>query len=177
MDFSILYAIQNLRCDALDSIILFITNIAGSYGQIWPIIGAVLCVFKKTRKCGAAMLLFYGLVFVIGQYGLKDLIARARPCHIDETVELLIKRPSSYSCPSTHSAWAFAAAVSILLNHKKWGICALIAALVIAFSRLYLFVHFPSDVLIGAVLGALCAFAAVKLIDISIRKLANRPKA
>ena len=177
MEFSILYAIQHLRCDAMDAIILFVTKFAGSYGQLWPIIGAVLCVFKKTRKCGAAMLLSYGLVFVVGQYGLKDWIARARPCHIDEAVELLVSRPSSYSCPSTHSAWSFAAAVSVLMNHKKWGWVTLIAAVVIAFSRLYLFVHFPSDVLFGALLGAVCAFAAVKLISLVIRKLSNRKTA
>lgn len=169
MEFSILYAIQNIRNPALDSIILAITNIMGSYGQIWLIIGIVLCIFKKTRSCGAAVLISYALVFLVGQCGLKDLIARARPCHLDETVELLVKRPSSFSCPSTHSAWAFAAATSILLYFRKTGIGVMVVAALIGFSRMYLFVHFPTDVLFGAVLGIVLALVTVK-----IQKLVNK---
>ena len=174
MDFSILYAMQNLRCALLDSFILGVTNIAGSYGQIWPVIAVLLLFFRKTRKCGFAMLLSYAIVFIIGQYGLKDLIARPRPCHIDETVELLIKRPSSYSCPSTHSAWAFAAASSVFMYSKKFGVLVGIAAVIIAFSRLYLFVHFPTDVLFGAVIGILSGLAAYKLVELISGKLSSK---
>ena len=170
MEFSILYAIQNLHCDWLDDVILTITNLMGNYGQIWLIVAAVLLLFKTTRKTGLCVLLSYGLVFVIGQYVLKDLIARARPCHIDETVQLLISRPSSYSCPSTHTGWAFAAAFSIFLNHRKTdkiaGIVAIFAAAVIGFSRMYLFVHFPTDVLFGIVLGIMAALGAYALLNI-----------
>lgn len=162
MEFSILYAIQNMRNSVLDDLILLLTNIMGSYGQIWLIVGVALCIFKKTRSCGVAVLISYALVFIVGQFGLKDLIARARPCHLDETVELLVKRPSSFSCPSTHSAWAFAAATSIFLYFKKPGIAVMIVAVIIAFSRLYLFVHFPTDVLFGAVIGIVLAFITVK---------------
>lgn len=172
MEFSILYAIQNLRCDWLDSFILTVTNIMGSYGQCWLVVAALLLCFRRTRKAGLAVLLSYVLVFLVGQYGLKDLIARPRPCHIDETVALLISRPGSYSCPSTHSAWAFGAATAIFMHHKKLGIAALAAAVLIGFSRMYLFVHFPTDVLFGAVLGAACAFAAVKLTELMKKKIA-----
>ena len=165
MDFSILYMLQGIRCGWLDQLMLVITKLAGDYGQIWAVTGAVLCLFKKTRKCGIEMLISYGLVYLIGQYGLKDLIARPRPCHIDQTVELLVKRPSSYSCPSTHSAWAAAGAAVIFMNHRKAGIMVSILAALICFSRLYLFVHFPSDVLCGIVLGILCAIAAVKAVN------------
>ena len=96
MDFSILYAIQTLRGPVMDALILGLTNIMGSYGQIWLVVGVALCLFPKTRRCGVAVLLSYGLVFLVGQYDLKDLIARPRPCHLDQTVELLLKRPSSY---------------------------------------------------------------------------------
>ena len=124
MDFSILYAIQTLRGPVMDALILGLTNIMGSYGQIWLVVGVALCLFPKTRRCGVAVLLSYGLVFLVGQYGLKDLIARPRPCHLDQTVELLVKRPSSYSCPSTHTAWAFAAAASVWMYFKKPGATA-----------------------------------------------------
>ena len=78
MDFSILYAIQTLRGPVMDALILGLTNIMGSYGQIWLVVGVALCLFPKTRRCGVAVLLSYGLVFLVGQYGLKDLIARPR---------------------------------------------------------------------------------------------------
>ena len=107
------------------------------------------------------VLLSYGLVFLVGQYGLKDLIARPRPCHLDQTVELLVKRPSSYSCPSTHTAWAFAAAASVWMYFKKPGAVLLAVAALIGFSRMYLFMHFPTDVLFGAVLGAALAVLTV----------------
>ena len=165
MDFSILYAIQGIRTDGLDRFIQALTKVAGSYGQIWLILAAILCVFPRTRRGGICVFLAYALTFVAGQMVLKDLIARPRPCHIDETVQLLVSRPSSYSCPSTHTAWSFAAATAIVLNNKALGIAAFVPAVLIAFSRLYLFVHFPTDVLLGAALGALmgvCANAAVR---------------
>ena len=176
MDFSILYAIQNLHCDWLNSFILGLTKVMGSYGECWLVVAALLLCFRKTRKTGIAVLLSYGLVFIIGQYGLKDLIARPRPCHLDETVELLIKRPSSYSCPSTHAAWAFGAATAIFMNHKKWGIAAIAAAALIGFSRLYLFVHFPTDVLFGAVMGVICGYAGVKLTSLMQKKISPLAK-
>lgn len=171
MDFSILYAIQGMRSPALDGFILTLTDIMGSYGQIWLVVGAVLCLFKKTRRCGAAVLVSYALVFLVGQFGLKDWIARPRPCHLDESVALLVKRPSSYSCPSTHTAWAFAAATSILMYFRRPGIAVMLTAALIGFSRLYLFVHFPTDVLFGAVLGVALALATVKAQRLAMAKL------
>ena len=151
MEFSFLYAIP--RTAVLDSFFLAVTKIAGSYGQLWVIVAAVLLVFKKTRKAGVAVLLAYAAVFLIGQYGLKNLVSRPRPCQIDLDFALLVDRPSSSSFPSTHSAWAFGAATAVFMQHKKSGIAAFIAAALIAFSRMYLFLHFPTDVLAGIVLG------------------------
>ena len=165
MDFDILYALQNLRCEFLDKFILALTWLVGDYGQLWAVVGAVMLFFKKTRKCGIVVLVSYALVFLGGQYVLKDLIARERPCVIDQTVELIVARKTSYSCPSTHTAWAFAAATSIFLRFKKWGIALFAVAAVIGFSRLYLFMHFPTDVLFGAVLGAAFAIGTHYLVN------------
>ena len=151
MEFSFLYAIP--RTAALDSFFLTVTKIAGSYGQLWVIIAAVLLIFKKTRKAGAAVLLAYAAVFLTGQFGLKNLVSRPRPCQIDLDFALLVDRPSSSSFPSTHSAWAFGAATAIFMQHRKPGIAALVVAALIAFSRMYLFLHFPTDVLAGIALG------------------------
>ena len=153
IDFSILYAIQNIRTSFLDKMFVVITSVPGNYGQMWIVIGIILLIFRRTRKCGIVLILSYLMVFGLGQYVLKDLIARPRPCHIDQTIELLISKPSSYSCPSTHSGWAFAASVSIFFYNKKIGIPVIAFSFLVAFSRLYLFVHFPSDVLFGIVIG------------------------
>lgn len=165
MEFQILYAIQNMHSPIFDQFNLAITKLVGSYGQIWLILAIALFIFKKTRKTGICMILSYILVLVLGQFVLKDLIARPRPCHLDETIILLVTRPDSFSCPSTHTAWSFAAATAIFLNHKKAGILALIAATIVGFSRLYLFVHFPTDVLIGMVLGILMGILSFVIIS------------
>ena len=177
LEFGILYAIQNIHTDFLDKFILVVTNITGSYGQLWAVLAVLLLLFKKTRKMGFTILISYGLVFLVGQYVLKDLIARPRPCHIDETVELLIARPSSFSCPSTHSGWAFAAAASVFAWNKRYGIIVGLAALIVAFSRLYLFVHFPTDVLCGIALGILSAFIAYKIVKAAAEKIEKRKTA
>lgn len=170
MDFSILYAIQQMHSPLLDQLILALTTVMGHYGQIWLVVGVALCIPKKTRSCGVSVLISYVLVYLIGHLGLKDLIARARPCQIDQTVELLVKRPSSYSCPSTHTAWAFAAATAIFMYFKKPGIVVYIIAALIGFSRMYLFVHFPTDVLFGAVLGIVLAVLTVKVQQMLLAK-------
>ena len=81
---------------------------------------------------------------------------------IDETVALLVSRPLSFSCPSVHSMLAFASSSAILRFNKKMGIVALVFAAMIGFSRMYFFVHFPSDVLFGAVLGLLIGITVSK---------------
>ena len=151
MELSLLYAIP--RTPALDSIFLAITKTAGSYGQLWVIIAVLMLLFKKTRRTGAAVLIAYIGVFLIGQIGLKHLVSRLRPCQIDQAFELLVDRPSSSSFPSTHSAWAFGAATAVFMRFRKAGVCAYAAAALIAFSRLYLFLHFPTDVLFGIAMG------------------------
>ena len=165
IDFNILYALQNIRTPLLDKVFVIITSIPGNLGQMWVVLGIVLLLFKKTRKCGITIIASYLMVYVIGQYVLKDLIARPRPCHIDQTIELLISRPSSYSCPSTHSGWAFAGATSVFLFNKKLSIPVIIFSSLVALSRLYLFVHFPSDVLFGIVLGVIFAIVSKYITD------------
>ncbi len=179
-EMGILYAIQNIHTVFQDKFFLILMDVTGSYGQLWAFLAVVLLFFKKTRKIGFTVLVSYALVFLCGQFVLKDLIARPRPCHIDETVALLVSRPSSYSCPSTHSGWAFAAAASVFAWNKKYGIITCVVALLVAFGRLYLFVHFPTDVLFGIALGvgfAVAAYYTVKAVSdrISERKNVLKP--
>ena len=169
MEFSFLYAIP--RGSVLDAFFLGVTKIAGSYGQFWVVIALLLLIFKKTRRAGVALLIAYVGVFLLGQYGLKNLISRPRPCQIDTAFPLLVSRPSSSSFPSTHSAWAFGGATAIFLQHKKAGIAAYVAAVLIGFSRLYLFLHFPTDVLAGAAMGVALGFASDRITGFAAKKM------
>lgn len=151
-EFSFLYFLQELHNPVLDKIMLFITSL-GNEGLLWIGIAVVMLFFKKYRKCAISIGISLLLMELVGNVILKDLIMRDRPCWIDPTVELLLKAPSSYSFPSGHTFAGFAASVTIFLNHKKEGIAAIVVAALIAFSRMYLFVHFPTDILGGIVFG------------------------
>ncbi len=113
----------------------------------------ILLIIPKTRKCGAAVFLSYVVSFLIGNEWLKDLIARPRPCAVDDTVMLIVKKPGSFSCPSVHAYLAFSSAMAIFHYYRKAGIGVLVFAALVGFSRMYFFVHYPTDVLFGAALG------------------------
>ena len=162
MEFSFLYAIP--RTAALDNFFLAVTRIAGSYGQLWVVIAVLLLIFKRTRRAGVSVLIAYAAVYLVGQTLLKHLISRPRPCQIDQAFALLVSRPSSSSFPSTHSAWAFGAATAIFMQNRKIGIAACVVAALIAFSRLYLFLHFPTDVLAGMALGIALGVLANRIV-------------
>ena len=103
------------------------------------------------------MVISMAITFIIGNLILKNLIARERPCWLDTQIALLIKSPKDYSFPSGHSMNGFAASIALLCNDKKLGIPAVILASLIAFSRLYHFVHFPTDVMVGILIGTTVA--------------------
>ena len=154
MEFNILYALQQLHSPFLDKLMVTVfNNFVGTKGEIWLILGIILLLIPKTKKTGLCVLSAYIIAYYVGDGLLKNFIARPRPCMIDETVALLISRPASFSCPSVHSMLAFASASAVFWFRRKAGIAALVFAALIGFSRMYFFVHFPSDVLLGAFLG------------------------
>ncbi len=172
MELSFLYSIP--RTEFLDSFFLFFTTLPGSIGQLWLLLGVVLLFFKKTRKTGAAVLLSYVGVLLFGELLLKHVVSRLRPCQIDQAFAMLVERPTSSSFPSTHSAFAFGAATAIFMNYKKAGVAAFIVAALVAFSRLYLFLHFPTDVLCGIVLGIVTGIAAVRICELAAKKIRSK---
>lgn len=151
-EFSILYAIQELHSPIMDKIMIFITEL-GDGGLFWIGIGIVCLVIKKHRRMGLQVLLSMLCTFIIGNLILKNLFARQRPCAIDPSIELLIPYPSEFSFPSGHSMNGMTAAVALFLNNKTIGIPALMIAVLIGFSRMYHFVHFPTDILGGFCVG------------------------
>ena len=153
LDFSILYWIQDhLRCSLLDWLMPKL-SVLGDSGIIWIVAALALIAAKRHRRCGITLAAGLLCSLLLGNLLLKPLIARPRPCWLDETVILLVSAPGDYSFPSGHSLSAFIAAVILLRYDRRFGIPALVLAAFIAFSRLYLFVHFPSDVLAGILLG------------------------
>jgi len=155
-EFSILYALQEIHNPILDKMMLFITSL-GDDGWFWLAIGVVCLVFKKHRKMGLQLLLSMLCTFILGNLIIKNLVARPRPCDIDTAVTLLLSRPHGHSFPSGHSINSMVAAVALFLNNKKIGIPAGIISTLLGFTRLYLFVHFPTDVLAGFVIAILVA--------------------
>lgn len=160
IDFSILYWIQdNLRSTFMDNS-MFLCSESNTGGFIWILFSVVLLFFKKTRYCGIAVLLTMGLDTLLAEGVLKYVVCRVRPCNLVNDVTMLINKPRSYSFPSNHTASSFAAAaaVFITMRKKRFAIPVFTFAVLVGFSRLYLFVHFPSDVLAGALFGTLMAF-------------------
>lgn len=159
-DFSLLYFIQeHLRTSFMDGVAAFLSEVFDG-GLLWLILCAVLLIFRRTRSTGVMVLAAMGVALLIGEFGMKNIFCRVRPCVVDSSVPLAVDLPSSYSFPSGHTGSSFAAATALFLRNKKWGIPSLVLAAVIGLSRMYLFVHFPTDVLAGAVLGILCAILA-----------------
>ena len=165
-EFSFLYALQELHNPILDAIMVFITKL-GDDGILWIAIGVICLLFKKHRKMGVQVLLSMLFTYIIGNLILKNVFARPRPCDIDTTIAMLISRPHGHSFPSGHSMNGMVAAMALFLNNKKIGIPALILAVLIGFSRMYLFVHFPTDVLGGFAVAILVAIA----VDFAIHKI------
>ena len=161
-EFAFLYFLQSLHTPWLDSAMVFISSL-GDHGRFFLLLAVILLLFKKTRTMGAAMLFSMLLGFLIGNLWLKNRFMRQRPCWLDPTVDLLVRVPRDYSFPSGHTLIGFECAVSIWLQNRKAGAVMLVFAFLLAFSRMYLFVHFPTDVLAGAVLGSVIAWAVYRL--------------
>ena len=160
IDFAILDAIQQIRCAFLDYFFAFFSYL-GNAGFIWIAAGLALLCFRKTRATGAMLLAALVLTFAIGHFAIKPLVARPRPFLVNTNVNLFLNAPSDHSFPSGHSSTAAACATVLLLRERKLGFIALAVAVLIMFSRLYNYVHYPSDVLCGAILGVLCALLTV----------------
>lgn len=157
IEFAVLNAIQNLRCGFMDAIMVFFTTL-GEWGAVWIVLGLALLFFKKYRRLGVTVLLGLIIGLITVNFGIKNIVARPRPCAIYSEIKLLVPFPSEYSFPSGHTVSSFGAATSVFLKNRKMGAFALALAVLIAFSRLYLFVHFPTDVLGGVVIGVAISF-------------------
>lgn len=155
VDWSILQWIQeNLRCGFMDFLMPKITAL-GNGGMLWILFCVVLLCTKKYRISGIYMAISFVIGLLTGNLLLKNLIARDRPCWLDPSVELLIQNPHDFSFPSGHTLHSFIGAMGLWKTDRRMGYAALPLAALIAFSRLYLYVHFPTDIIGGMILGIL----------------------
>ncbi len=163
IDFAILDFIQNtMKCIFLDYLMAFFSYM-GNVGGIWIITAIIMMCFRKTRATGVMLICALLAGVFIGEVGLKNIVARERPFVVNDDIILNIMPPMGYSFPSGHSCSSFAAATALFMKNKKIGIGAFVVAFLIAFSRLYNYVHFPSDVLCGIILGIVVAIITVTI--------------
>lgn len=157
-DLEILHKINTFATPELNLFFKYITNLAG-YKFIMLLI-IVLLAYNRTRKIGLQVLIAELSQLLIGSFFLKNLIARPRPFLVDPSIELIVKAPKTFSFPSGHTSTAFALAFALIYADcpKFWKLIGLAFAVIIGFSRLYLQVHFPTDVLFGMVLGFACGY-------------------
>ena len=142
MDFMILDGIQKLHSPLLDTLFVCITRL-GDKGFVW-------CLLTE----------------ITGNHILKPLFARVRPCDVNQAVQLLIANPGGYSFPSGHTSASFAAASVLRFREKrKVAVPALLLAALIGFSRMYLYVHYPTDIAGGILLGTLMGYVCVQAAD------------
>lgn len=174
-ELSILNFIQEkFKCAFLDWFMPVITKL-GDGGIFWIVIAVILLISKKYRKIGAMMSVSLILGLIFGNGILKNVVARTRPYDMDNVgVTLLVKRLSDFSFPSGHTLASFEACTVLMINNKKMGIPALIIAILVALSRLYLYVHYPTDVIGGIVLGVLFGFLACFIVNKFIEYYNNK---
>ena len=165
----LLWIQNNLRCGLLTPVMRVITTL-GNGGAFWIVLTLLLLIFKRTRRmgvyCAASML----LTLLVVNLCIKPLAARTRPYELIEGLQILVSRPHDYSFPSGHSANSLTCAWTIFrLAPKKYGVPALVLAVLIALSRLYVGVHDPTVVLAGAAIGVLLSEVALRALRRPLR--------
>ena len=167
----LLFLQESVRNPILDNIMIFITSL-GNGGMIWIAATILLLIPKKTRKAGimSAVALLGSLI--INNNIVKNIVQRPRPFVTFTDLQIIIPTPSEFSFPSGHTSSSFAAA-AVFYRHlpKKLGLPAVILAGLIGFSRLYVGVHYPTDVIAGVLMGILLSYLAEYLVNLFVKKL------
>lgn len=174
LDGAILLAIQEARLEWLDPVVERFTTL-GNAGLLWIVLSVIMLCYKPTRKAGALSLAAMALGLLCTNVALKPLVGRDRPwLHVAGLIPL-VNEPDPNSFPSGHTCAAFAAGMVWLRALPwRWGrVLAVALAVCMGLSRLYVGVHYPSDVIAGALVGAFCAWAARKIVEYGDRRRKN----
>lgn len=165
LDGNILLFIQEFLRNPLITPIMKAITTLGNSGAVWILLTILLLALPKTRHVGYMMTAALLGTLLINNIILKNLVARTRPYEVIEGLTYLVKQPTDLSFPSGHAGCSFAAACVMFRRlPKRYGVPALILAILISVSRLYVGVHYPSDVLFGAVSGIVISYGAEAIV-------------
>ena len=156
---------EYVRNPVLTPVMKVITTL-GNGGAIWIALTILLLAIPKTRKIGCMSLIALLGTLLVNNMLLKNLVARTRPYEVIEGLTYIVMKPSDYSFPSGHAGCSFSAACIMYRRlPRRYGVPALILAILIALSRLYVGVHYPSDVLFGVISGILISYGAEAIVN------------
>lgn len=150
---------DSIHGSVLDPLMVGITYSATS-GLIWFVLGFLMTCSRRWRRCGVSVIVAVILAYIVVDVILKPLVCRERPFDVAD-FDLLVAAPDTWSFPSGHTASAFAGATAILIHNRRWGAVAMAYASLVGLSRVYLCVHWPTDVIAGALVGIALALLAV----------------
>lgn len=169
---------EHIRGPVLDPIMKLYTQL-GDTGMLFIVLGVVMLCFRSTRKAGASALCAMLIGLVVVNFTIKPLVARERPWLAIEGFVNLVDEHDPNSFPSGHTNAAFAFAIGAwAAGPKRWmKIAAICAAVLMGLSRLYVGVHFPSDVLAGAAIGSLCGLLGAWIVKMAYERIQPRPQA
>lgn len=167
----ILWIQEHVVCDGLNAPMLLISKM-GNAGWFWILLGIFLLLWgirnRKFARYGLALLLCLGTTALVCNVALKPMVGRIRPYDL-LGFSILVPPLADFSFPSGHTSSSFAAATAIYAMNRRWGTVAYVFAVLMGISRLYLGVHFPTDVLAGAVIG----FVMAKLTLLCLHSINN----
>lgn len=163
-DYTLLSRIAAMRTDGLNVFFKAMTAL-GDHALLWLLLLAFFVLIRRELRTSVSLTLALGSSAVLTNYVIKLLVLRPRPFVTYLELIALIVPSDEWSFPSAHTATSFAAATAIFSYHKKMGVACYIAAALIAFSRLYLGVHYPSDVCAGVLVGILCGIICFKITE------------
>ena len=154
IELKILDWFQTLHTPVLDKFMTSVTKL-GNAGIFW------------IRKTGVVMAAALIIDLLLCNVLLKNFVARTRPYDVNTGIQLLVAKLRDYSFPSGHTAASFASATALYFaGEKKLWKPALVLACLIAVSRLYLYVHYPTDVLGGVVIGIIAGYLGYRLVKV-----------
>lgn len=157
LDTYILFTIMKHTQNKYLDIAMPVVTILGNLGAVWIVMAIALLLDKSYRMVGSMVLITLIISTIIGEVMVKHLVRRSRPCIAKNDIRLLITKPTSYSFPSGHTLSSFAVAGVLSTYFTEYRLIFIGIALLIALSRMYLYVHYPTDVIAGIILGLLCS--------------------
>ncbi|KOF57197.1 phosphatase [Clostridium sp. DMHC 10] len=153
----VLFAIKKyMQNKYLDRLMPIVTGM-GNLGVIWIMMAVALILDKPYRLIGNIVILTLIISTIVGEGVVKHIVRRVRPCNHENNVSLLISKPISYSFPSGHTLSSFAVAEVLSMYFSQYKLIFIGIAFLIALSRLYLYVHYPTDVIAGIIIGIFCS--------------------